>query len=225
MPGKWVAHRQNDRFRTRIAINGQSSGRSPFRFSRRNCIYRPKNQRNSSLFSLGSLINPDELVKPSIDEIDVKILELLQEDGRMQRSDIAEVVDLSISAVSDRMRKLEERGVIQGYRAVVDPKRLHLDITAFIRVSVEGSERYSDFVGRVEAMKQVLEVHSITGEGSHLLKVRTKNTTTLERFLSDIQSLPGITHTTTSIVLSSFKESRTVPAEPMDLYQYDEDVE
>jgi len=164
-------------------------------------------------------------VKPSIDEIDVKILELLQEDGRMQRSDIAEVVDLSISAVSDRMRKLEERGVIQGYRAVVDPKRLHLDITAFIRVSVEGSERYSGFVERVGDMEEVLEVHSITGEGSHLLKVRTKNTTTLERFLSDIQALPGITHTTTSIVLSSFKESRTVPAEPMELYQYDEDTE
>jgi len=143
----------------------------------------------------------------------------------MQRSDIAEVVDLSISAVSDRMRKLEERGVIQGYRAVVDPKRLHLDITAFIRVSVEGSERYSGFVERVGGMDEVLEVHSITGEGSHLLKVRTKNTTTLERFLSDIQALPGITHTTTSIVLSSFKESRTVPAEPMELYQYDEDVE
>lgn len=163
-------------------------------------------------------------MKDSIDEIDVKILELLQEDGRMQRSDVAEVVDLSISAVSDRMRKLEERGVIQGYRAVVDPKRLHLDITAFIRVSVEGSERYSGFVDRVSDMQQVLEVHSITGEGSHLLKVRTTNTTTLERFLSDIQAIPGVTHTTTSIVLSSFKETRTVPAEPMTLYQYDGDT-
>jgi len=164
-------------------------------------------------------------VKDSIDEIDVKILELLQEDGRMQRSDVAEVVDLSISAVSDRMRKLEERGVIQGYRAVVDAKRLHLDITAFIRVSVEGSERYSGFVDRVSDMEQVLEVHSITGEGSHLLKVRTTNTTTLERFLSDIQAIPGVTHTTTSIVLSSFKETRTVPAEPMTLYQYDAETE
>ena len=142
----------------------------------------------------------------------------------MQRSDIAEVVDLSISAVSDRMRKLGERGVIQGYRAVVDAKRLHLDITAFIRVSVEGSERYSAFVDRVRDMAPVLEVHSITGEGSHLLKVRTTNTTTLERFLSDIQSIPGVTHTTTSIVLSSFKETRTVPAEPMTLYQYNEDT-
>ena len=159
----------------------------------------------------------------SIDEIDAKILELLQRDGRMKRSDVADEVDLSISAVSERMRKLEERGVIQGYRAIVDAKRLHLDITAFIRVSVDGSEKYSNFVDRVSDMKQVLEVHSITGAGSHVMKVRTKNTTTLERFLSQIQAIPGVTQTTTSIVLSTFKESRAVPAEPMELYDYDEE--
>jgi Lrp/AsnC family leucine-responsive transcriptional regulator len=141
----------------------------------------------------------------------------------MKRSDVAEEVDLSISAVSERMRKLEERGVIQGYRAIVDPKRLRLDITAFIRVSVQGSERYSAFVDRVKDMKQVLEIHSITGEGSHVLKVRTKNTTTLERFLSEIQAIEGVTQTTTSIVLSTFKESRAVPAEPMELYDYSEE--
>ncbi len=159
----------------------------------------------------------------TIDEIDAQILELLQRDGRMKRSDVADEVDLSISAVSERMRKLEERGVIKGYRAIVDAKRLHLDITAFIRVSVDGSENYSNFVDRVIDMKQVLEVHSITGAGSHVMKVRTKNTTTLERFLSEIQAIPGVTQTTTSIVLSTFKESRTVPAEPMELYDYDEE--
>ena len=159
----------------------------------------------------------------SIDEIDAKILELLQEDGRMKRSDVADEVDLSISAVSERMRKLEERGVIKGYKAIVDPKRLHLDITAFIRVSVDGSEQYPAFVDEVIDMEPVLEVHSITGAGSHVMKVRTKNTTTLERFLSKIQAVPGVTQTTTSIVLSTFKESRAVPAEPMELYDYDED--
>jgi len=162
-------------------------------------------------------------VAHSIDEIDTKILELLQQDGRMKRSDVADEVDLSISAVSERMRKLEERGVIQGYKAVVDAKRLRLDITAFIRVSVDGSEHYSTFIDRVTSMEQVLEVHSITGAGSHVLKVRTKNTTTLEHFLSEIQAIPGITQTTTSIVLSTFKESRAVPAEPMELYDYDEE--
>lgn len=162
-------------------------------------------------------------VAHSIDEIDAKILELLQERGRMKRNAVAEEVDLSISAVSERMRKLEERGVIEGYRAIVDAKRLHLDITAFIRVSVDGSEHYDNFIERVTDMEEVLELHSITGEGSHVMKVRTKNTTTLERFLSEIQAIPGVSTTTTSIVLSSFKETRTVPTEPMELYDYDED--
>ena len=158
----------------------------------------------------------------SIDEIDAKILELLQREGRMQRSDVAEEVGLSISAVSERMRKLEERGVIEGYTAVADAKRLRLDITAFIRVSVDGSEHYPDFVDRVKGMEHVLELHSITGAGSHLMKVRTSDTTTLERFLSDIQAIPGVSKTTTSIVLSTFKETRTVPTEPMELYDYDD---
>jgi Lrp/AsnC family leucine-responsive transcriptional regulator len=156
-----------------------------------------------------------------IDEIDAKILELLQRDGRMQRSDVAEEVDLSISAVSERMRKLEERGVIEEYRAVVDAKRLRLDITAFIRVSVDGSEHYPNFVDQVEEMEQVLELHSITGDGSHLMKVRTADTTALEGFLSDIQAISGVSKTTTSIVLSTFKEEGTVPTEPMELYDYD----
>ena len=157
----------------------------------------------------------------SIDEIDAKILELLQHDGRMKRSDVADEVNLSISAVSERMRKLEERDVIEGYKAVIDAKRLRLDITAFIRVSVDGSEHYPDFVDRVTSMEHVLELHSITGEGSHLMKVRTKDTTTLERFLSEIQALLGVSKTTTSIVLSTFKETRAVPTEPMELYDYE----
>ncbi|MFB6278060.1 MAG: Lrp/AsnC family transcriptional regulator [Salinibacter sp.] len=158
----------------------------------------------------------------TIDEIDAKILELLQRRGRMQRSDVADEVNLSISAVSERMRKLEERGVIEDYTAVVDAKRLRLDITAFIRVSVDGSEHYSNFVDEVKDMDHVLEVHSITGAGSHLMKVRTADTTALERFLSDIQALPGVSKTTTSIVLSTFKETRSVPTEPMELYDYDD---
>jgi Lrp/AsnC family leucine-responsive transcriptional regulator len=70
-------------------------------------------------------------------------------------------------------------------------------------------------------MDHVLELHSITGEGSHVMKVRTKDTTSLERFLSDIQAIPGVSQTTTSIVLSTFKETRAVPTEPMELYDYD----
>ncbi len=156
-----------------------------------------------------------------IDDIDATILELLQERGRMKRSAVADVVGLSVSAVSERMRKLEERGVLQSYHAVLDPKRLHFDITAIIRVSVDGSEHYPAFVEQATAMNEVLELHSITGDGSHVMKVRTKNTTTLERFLSRVQGIAGVSSTSTSIVLSTFKETRTLPAEPMELFEYD----
>lgn len=159
-----------------------------------------------------------------IDEIDAEILRLLQARGRMKRNAIAKKVDLSVSAVSERMRKLEERDVIVGYHAVVDPKRLRLDITAFIRVDVDGSEHYTTFVDAVTAMEAVLEVHSITGEGSHILKVRTRNTTTLERLLAQIQALPGVGSTTSSITLSTFKETRAVRTEPMELYDYEEEA-
>lgn len=158
----------------------------------------------------------------SLDAIDAQILALLQRDGRMQRNAISDEVGLSVSAVSERMRKLEAHGIIKGYHAVVDAKRLRFDITAFIRVRVDGSEHYGRFVEAVTAMPEVLEVHSITGEGSHVVKIRTKNTTTLERFLSQIQALPGVSGTSTSIVLSSFKETRTVPIEPMDAFLPDD---
>ncbi len=153
-----------------------------------------------------------------IDEIDVKILNLLQEHGRIKRNRIAEEVGLSVPSVSERMRKLEERGVIAGYRAIVDHKRLHFDITAFIRVMVDGSEHYPGFVERAAVLDEVQEVHSITGEGSHILKVRTRNTTTLEELLSKIQAWPGIHGTSTSIVLSTFKETRALPVQPTDLF-------
>ena len=159
----------------------------------------------------------------SIDDIDAQILDLLQAHGRMQRNTMAQKVGLSVSAVSERMRKLEKRGVITGYHAEVDAKRLRFDITAFIRVSVDGSDHYDTFIEAATSMNEVLELHSITGEGSHVMKVRTKNTTALERFLSRVQAIPGVSGTMTSIVLSSFKETQAVPAEPMELYDYEEE--
>ncbi|MEM1271306.1 MAG: Lrp/AsnC family transcriptional regulator [Bacteroidota bacterium] len=154
-----------------------------------------------------------------IDEIDVQIVQLLQARGRIKRNQIAEEVGLSVPSVSERMRKLEERGVIQGYHAVLDHKRLHLDITAFIRVTVDGSTNYPRFIEQARALASILEVHSMTGEGSHLLKVRVRNTAALEQLLAQIQQWEGVHGTSTSLVLSTYKETREVPVEPMVLFQ------
>ncbi|MEZ4697563.1 MAG: Lrp/AsnC family transcriptional regulator [Rhodothermales bacterium] len=152
-----------------------------------------------------------------IDEIDVRILQLVQQSGRIKRNEIAEEVGLSLPSVSDRLRKLSERGVIKSYTAILDAKRLHFDITAFIRVRVDGSRTYPAFIKKATKDAEVLEVHSITGDGSHILKVRTKNTTTLESLLARIQSWPGVTGTLSSIVLSTHKETTELPVDVMPL--------
>lgn len=162
-------------------------------------------------------------MRDRIDEIDARILEILQERGRTSLSDIAEDVGLSVPSVSDRVHKLEDQDVITGYHARVNAKRIHRDITAFIRLHAEGSENYDEIVREAAEVDDVLELHSITGEGSHIMKVRTENTTTLERLLSQIQNWPGVHGTSTSIVLSSFKETARLPVEPTDLYTVEEE--
>lgn len=150
-----------------------------------------------------------------IDEIDVRILQLLQAQGRIKRNEIAEEVSLSVPSVSERMKKLEDRGIIEGYSAIVNPRRVGNDISAFIRVMVDGSKHYPGFVEKASKLGEVQEVHSITGEGSHILRVVIRNTSGLEKLLSTIQGWPGVHGTSTSIVLSSYKDTRSVPIEPM----------
>lgn len=149
----------------------------------------------------------------NLDETDIIILKHLQKNGRAQRNSIAEIVHLSVPSVSERMRKLEEKGLIKNYVAILDSKKFNFDITAYIFVEVDGSNNYPKFVNRVVEEPEVLECHSITGDGSHVLKVRTKNTESFEKFLSTIQSWEGVKRTRSNIVLSSFKETRDLPIE------------
>ncbi len=149
-----------------------------------------------------------------IDETDARILNLLQSSGRIKRTDIAARVGLSMTTVSQRMRRLERDGFIRGYFAVVNPRDLGFDITAFIRVSVDTSANYQSLIEHVCGCSEVLEAHSITGEGSHILKVRSHNTESLEVLLSSIQSWPGVTGTTSSIVMSTYKETSQLPISP-----------
>jgi Lrp/AsnC family leucine-responsive transcriptional regulator len=145
-----------------------------------------------------------------LDEIDLRILELLQDDGRIHRTDVAEKVGLSVPAASERMRKLEEAGYVKGYRAIVDAKKVGHDITAFIFVQSDSSTHYKAFREKATAHPDVLECHAITGDGSHLLKIRTRDTASLEKLLSQIQSWPGVRGTRTNVVLSSVKETTVV---------------
>lgn len=149
-----------------------------------------------------------------IDNIDAHLLSLLQEHGRTSQHDLAQAVGLSGPAVGERLRKLEERGVIRNFTVTLDPKRLGRDVTAFIAVGMAGSRFYPEFRERVADCAEILECHSVTGQGSHLLKIRTESTSGLEGLLAEIQSWPGVQWTTTSIVLSTIKETSRLRLEP-----------
>lgn len=142
-----------------------------------------------------------------MDDIDVKLLDILQKQGRTRRNDLADRVSLSLPSVSERLRKLEESQVITGYFAKLDHKKLGKDITAFIVVTVDSSRHFTSFVDHANNADEILECHAITGDGTHLLKIRTDNTGSLEKLLAKIQSWQGVVKTTTSMVLSTAKET------------------
>ena len=152
-----------------------------------------------------------------LDDIDLRILGLLQEDCRTSLVRIGEQVGLSAPAVLERIKKLEAAGIVTGYRAILDARRLGLDITAFIGVLITHPSRIGDFERQVAALSDVLECHHVTGEHTLLLKVKTANTSSLERLISQIRSLDGVTRTETMIVLSTHTERVQLalhPAEP-----------
>ncbi|MGE5315255.1 MAG: Lrp/AsnC family transcriptional regulator [Acidobacteriota bacterium] len=142
-----------------------------------------------------------------LDDIDLTILDILQKNGRTRRNDLAATVGLSIPSISERLRKMEESGILEGYHAFINPKKVGKDITAFINVTVDSSRHYKAFLDHAQLNDEILEVHSVTGQGTHLIKVRTDNTTTLEKLLSVIQAWKGVVTTTTSVVLSTSKET------------------
>jgi Lrp/AsnC family transcriptional regulator, leucine-responsive regulatory protein len=158
---------------------------------------------------------PTELLQmrlsTDLDQTDLEILRTLQGDGRIHLGALAERVGLSSPAVAERVRKLEERGVIMGFTTRLDPRHLALDISAFILVRVDSSTRYPKFLEKAQGHPEIMECHAITGEASHLLKIRTRNTATLESFLAEIQRWPGVIGTRTSLVLSTHKESLELP--------------
>jgi Lrp/AsnC family transcriptional regulator, leucine-responsive regulatory protein len=145
-----------------------------------------------------------------LDDLDIKILNTLQRQGRTKRNQLAEEVGLSIPSVSERLNKLEEKGVIEGYYTKLDKKVFGYDIMAYVLVMMESSKHYKNFINKVEKIPQIVECHSVLGEGSHMLKAILKNTESLEKLLGEIQSWAGVTATKTTFVLSTIKETTVI---------------
>jgi len=143
----------------------------------------------------------------TLDPIDYKLLDLLQLNARMTQLEMAAEVGLSQPAVAERMRKLEQEGVITGYAARVDRRKLAKDICTFIGVRIEHPKYNAGFAKRILELPDVLECHRITGPDSYLLKVVTEDTQSLDLLISDLlRHIPGVTRTLTTVVTSSIKE-------------------
>lgn len=142
-----------------------------------------------------------------LDNKDTQILRCLQKNSRMSASEISAEVGLSVPAVSDRIKKLVESGVITSFGVNIDYKKIGYDLTAFIAVDSSSSEHFEEIVKHAKSEESVVECHSITGEGSHLMKIRVKSSSDLENKLREIQRWPGVVRTHTMLVLSTYKEN------------------
>lgn len=144
-----------------------------------------------------------------MDDVDRGLVACLTENGRVTASDAAKRVGLSLPAVAERIRKLEDAGVILGYTARVDRRKLGLGLLAFVFVDLDRPEHIEAFRQAVVGRPEVWECHHLAGEADYLLKVAVEDTAALEVFLSDgLKRLPGVVKTNTLIALSTLKEGR-----------------
>ncbi len=148
----------------------------------------------------------------SLDALDLKILTQLSRQARMTWSDLAGQLGVSPPAAADRVRKLEEAGVIQGYVTQIDAYSLGYDLTAFIAVTLEHPRHRDGFLAEVLTTPAIQECHHVAGDGDYLLKVRCQGTRGLERLIThQLKEIPGVAQTRTTIVLSTVKETISVP--------------
>ena len=141
----------------------------------------------------------------TLDQVDRDILEILQNDGRSSASHVAQEISMSVPAVTDRIKKLQESGVIMGFTTMLDHRKLGLDVSAFITVISESSSHYNDVIREINKNAEIIQCFTTTGNGSHVLLALVENTHSLEKLLRKIQSWPGVMRTETQIILSSYK--------------------
>jgi Lrp/AsnC family leucine-responsive transcriptional regulator len=144
--------------------------------------------------------------------IDSKLLARLQQDGRANWAELAKLVGLTPPAVAERVRKLEESGVIRRFTAVIDPVLIGAELTAIVAVTLDRPKDRKPFLDLVNRVPEIQECHHVAGDHDYMLKIRSRGTADLERIISDeIKSLTGVVRTHTTIVLSTSKETTALP--------------
>jgi Lrp/AsnC family leucine-responsive transcriptional regulator len=143
-----------------------------------------------------------------LDSIDRKILSFLQADGRMSNVDLAARVHLSAPQCLRRVRALEERGVIRGYRALVNGESLGFQVTAYVSLNIDGGkfDRVREIEATIRSFAQILECHTVSGDYDYLLKVVAPDLKSLSQFLTDrLMQIPGIADVRSMICMEEVK--------------------
>jgi Lrp/AsnC family leucine-responsive transcriptional regulator len=143
------------------------------------------------------------ITHPELDHLDLQILEALQRNARSTFAELGTIVGLKAPAVHERVKRLETRGYLRGYAAQVDNRRLGYELTAFVSVITTPEKTYDEFTPFISSLPEVLEMHSVAGDETFLLKVVTRSTGHLDDLLSRMKRIPGIARTRTTIVLST----------------------
>jgi len=151
-----------------------------------------------------------------LDATDLAILDLLQRNCKQPLAEIGKHVGLTASSVVERIKKLEDAGVVRGYVATVDARALGKDVTAFIGVSISHPRAFDAFEKEIEQAPDVLECHHVTGGHTLMLKVKTESTETLEQLIDLIRRIDGVTRTETMVVLSTHTERTRITLDAND---------
>lgn len=150
----------------------------------------------------------------NIDKIDKKILETLQDNGRIKNSDLAKIINISPPPTAERVKKLEKNGYIKKYTALVDPTKVGITCFTFVEVTLvrHGKAAVERFMRSIVEIEEVLECHHITGDADFLLKIATKDIPSYEQLLiQTLTALPDVQHLKTLVVLSTLKQETKIP--------------
>ncbi len=152
---------------------------------------------------------------PELDRTDLRLLEALQQNARSTYAELGALVNLKPPAVHDRVKRLESRGFVMRYAAQVDARRVGYGLTAFVGAYCMADLDYDVFTSTVRAFPEVLEIHSVAGDETFVLKVVTRSTDHLDEFLTKVKRVPGVTRTRTTVVLSTPFERGGLPVEAL----------
>lgn len=145
-----------------------------------------------------------------MDHIDRKILQCLSKDARTNASQISQQVNLSVSAVIERMKKMEASGLIRGYTAVIDERLAGFDVQALISIRLEHPKFNAEFARQMQAHACVMECFYITGDFDYFARISAGSTEELTKVLHDIKQIPGVSQTRTYVVLENIKQNTSV---------------